>query len=211
MKREGPGIAMAVMAAVLALPAFGQEAEPADAIEPQLADLYAIVVGTQATTRCAVFDDTMTYLTPLEATAAEYRLRQMETALAGPIENIADVVANMRAEAAQIPCGSESLEPFLDFNRGLAHDLVDVALLAWQEIDIAECNYFADDDFMASVAQAEDMAENLEITGTPARIAYVERTAAGWVATFEENCRSLAFDPTRTLPGLVALALPAEP
>ncbi|WP_404404481.1 hypothetical protein [Pelagibacterium halotolerans] len=203
-----PCLAVAVVAATLASPVFGQDPEPADALDQQLMDLYAIVVGTQLTTRCAIFDDTTTYLTPLEQTAAEYRLRQMTSALAAEVENIADVVANMRADALQIPCGAASLDRLLDFNRSLSRDLVDVALLAWREIEIAECNYFVDDDFLESAAHAQDQAEGIDISGTPARVAYVQRTAAEWVTTFEENCQNLAFDPTRTLPGLVALALP---
>lgn len=199
--------------AVLALvhPASGQDAAQPDPVDRELADLYAVVVGTQATMRCAVYDDTVHYLAPIEAVALEYRLRRMEAGLADDVDNIGDVVANMRAQAVQIPCGSSELDSYLSFNRTLAHDLIDIALLAWRDIEIDSCSYFADDGFMASARRAHDVGADIEISGAPARVKYIERMAANWVDRFETNCTNLSFDPTRTLPGLVALALPVEP
>ncbi len=206
--RRPMALAMLLMALVLPSAAHGQEAD--DEIEQLVTDLDALIIGTQVTTRCALFDSSIEYLTPLEVTGAEIRKRELETALSGQIENFADQVSEMRAEANAIPCGSQGLVPFLDFNRQIARDVRDIALVAWQSIEIEQCAYFVDDGFLAAVERAKAASETLDLSGDPARATYVEETGAAWAALFADNCFNLGFEPTQTLPGLIALALPAD-
>lgn len=203
--------AFAIMLLAGALPvAVAAQSDTGDEIQQMLTDLDALIIGTQVTTRCALYDSTLTYLTPLEATGAEIRIRELEAALAGEVEGLADQVSAMRAEANAIACGAEGLEPFLDFNRQTADDVIDIALLAWETIEIEQCAYFADDEFLAASRRAKASTDRVDLSGDPERAAYVQQTAQAWAMLFAENCFNLTFEPTQTLPGLVALALPSD-
>lgn len=200
--------ALSLIALASALPSAALPQTADDEIEQMLTDLDAMVIGTQVTTRCALYDSSLVYLTPLEAVAVEIRRRETETALAGALEGLAERLSVMRDEANAIECGSPGLEPFLDFNRQIARDVTAIALIAWQSIDIGQCAYFADEAFMAAVDRAKAMAPNADPGADPGRAAYLNETAQAWVNLFGENCFNLGFEPTQTLPGLIALALP---
>lgn len=202
--------ALALMLLAAALPSIAVAQTEEEEIEQILTDLDALIIGTQVTTRCALYDSTLAYLTPVEATGAEIRIREIEAALAEVVEGLADQISEMRAEANSIECGSAGLEPFLDFNRQIAGDVTDIALVAWQAIDIEQCSYFVDDDFLAAAGRAEAEAETVDLSSDPERAAYVQQTAQAWVMLFAENCFNLAFEPALTLPGLVALSLPSS-
>ena len=175
-----------------------------------LVDAGALVIGTEVTTRCAVFDASIQYLTPLEQVATTLRLGEMLAAASGNVENVPDRVAGMRAEAAATACGSSALVPYMDFSRQVARDVIDIALVAWRSIDIRQCNYFADDDFLAAAERARTTADAATIEGEANRRDYIEQSAAAWVALFADNCANLRFDPVETVPGQIALALPTE-
>lgn len=194
---------------LVASPSTGWAQSGEGEIEQMLTDLDALIIGTQVTTRCTLYDSTLTYLTPLEATAAEIRIREIESILAGTVEELADQVSLMRAEANAIECGSPGLQPFLDFNRQVANDITDIALVAWQSINIEQCAYFVDDDLLAAAGRAKAEAAGVDLSGDPERAAYVQEMAQVWVILFAENCFNLTFEPARTLPGLIALALPS--
>ncbi|WP_196259064.1 hypothetical protein [Pelagibacterium limicola] len=174
-----------------------------------LTDLDALIIGTQVTTRCALYDSRLSYLTPLEATGVEIRILELEAALATEIEDLADETSAMRAEANSIACGSEGLEPFLDFNRQVAADVIDIALVAWQAIEIERCSYFVDDDFLAATGRAKVQGAAVDLSRDPERARYITEMAQAWVNLFAENCFNLSFEPTQRLPGLIALALPS--
>ncbi|WP_127142687.1 hypothetical protein [Pelagibacterium montanilacus] len=215
---SSPKVRAAALSLILALlipfhaGAQEQEAAPAqaDANQQALVDLDALVVASQVSTRCALFDSSVTYLEPIEVTAIEYRIEQLSDSLRPTVQDLADRMSTMRGDAAAIACGHEGLVPFLDFGRQVAGDMIDTALLAWQSIEVEECSYFADSDFMSAVQRAEFAASALELSGPAARTAFIRNGAAQWTAIFASNCQNLSFDPTRTLPGLIALALPLE-
>ncbi|RDE09008.1 hypothetical protein DVH29_08610 [Pelagibacterium lacus] len=173
-------------------------------------DIDALVVAGTLSMRCALFDDSVDYLTPLEAVGADIRLSELIGLFAARSADAADVVAGLRGEAAAIACGDPRLATYMDFGRQVARDVIDVGMVAWQSIDVAACNYFADDDFMAAVARARAAAAAAEIAGPQNRVDYINRLAAGWVGLFADNCANLGFDPVETLPGAIALALPIE-
>lgn len=206
--RRTCALSLIVLASALPSAALSQTAD--DEIEQMLTDLDAMVIGTQVTTRCALYDSTLVYLTPLEAVAVEIRKREIETALGGAIEGLAEQLSVMRDEANAIACGAPGLEPFLDFNRQIARDVTDIALIAWQSIDIDRCVYFADDAFMAAVGRAKTTRPGTDLDADPGRTAYLTEMAQAWVNLFGENCFNLGFEPTQTLPGLIALALPID-
>lgn len=187
--------------------AAGQEAE---AGEQMLVDAGALVMGTEVTTRCAVFDASIAYLTPLEQVAATLRLSEMLAAASEAVENVPDRAAGMRADAAEMACGSSALIPYMDFSRQVAHDMIDIALVAWRSIDIGRCNYFADDDFLTAADRARETAGTATIEGEANRRDYIAQRAAAWVSLFADNCANLRFDPVKTVPGQIALALPTE-
>ena len=188
----------------------GAAAQDAEGSEQMLVDAGALVVGTDVTTRCALFDSSLAYLTPLEQVGATLRLREILAAASGVMEDVPDRVAAMHAEAAAMACGSEALAPYMDFSRQIARDMIDIALVAWRSIDIEKCNYFADDDFLAAAARARNAAETATIGGEANRRDYIEQRAAAWVNLFADNCANLRFDPVETVPGQIALALPTE-
>lgn len=196
--------------------AFGQEAEEGEAepdtaaYEQALVDMDALVVGTEVTTRCALYDWSVEYLTPLEQVGARLRLAEMIAAGTAAIPDLPDQLAQMHAEAAQISCGVPELAPYLDFSRQIARDVIDVALVAWRTIDIRQCNYFADDDFLEASERARAVAADAVLEGEDNRITYIENAGAAWAQTFAANCGNLRFDPVETLPGQIALALPTQ-
>lgn len=209
MMRGGFGM-MAILACSLALasPAHAQTGE--EEIEQLLVDADALIIGISATTRCALFDFTLSYLSPLEATGAEIRLKQIEGLLGSAVEGLPDQLAEMRAEANGVDCGNPGLVPFLDFSAQIAQDTIDIAIVAWREISIDRCSYFADNDFLRAVDRAEAAAAEIDLSADPARAAYIEEMAALWIGLFNDNCFNLGFDPTQTLPGQIALSLPSE-
>ena len=188
--------------------AMAQNAE-ADT-DQMMTDADALVVAIDVTTRCAVFDSSIDYLSPLEQVAAQIRLGEIVTAASQLIEGAPDRVAQMRAGAAARVCGNPELTPYMDFSRQIASDVVDIALVAWQAIDVPGCNYFADDDFMRAAERASTAAEQATIEGEANRIAYIEQRGAVWAEVFAGNCTNLGFEPVETLPGQIALALPTE-
>lgn len=210
----GRTIGTLILAALLSggLSAYAQElpeieAEVADQI---LVDLDALIIGTSATLRCSIYSDDLPYLSPLDATGAEIRIRQLESVLAPAYENLADTISTMRAEAAAVPCGNPGLLPFLEFSRDAGEDIVDIGIFAWQSIRFDTCSYFADNQFLEAVAHAQELAAGFSVDGDAARVAYISENAQMWSAVFEENCFNPTFDPTQTLPGLIALALPTD-
>lgn len=206
--RRRCAFAFALLASALPLVAQAQSAD--EEIAQLMTDLDALIIGTQVTVRCSLYDFTLRYLTPLEASGAEIRMREIEAALSERIEGLAEQISEMRAEANAIACGSAGLEPFLDFNRQIAKDVTDIALSAWRTIEIEQCAYFVDNDFLAAVHRAKEAGEALDLSGDPERAAYVQQTAQAWTMLFAENCFNLSFEPAATLPGLVALALPSS-
>lgn len=182
--------------------------EAPDPAEQMLVDADALVIGTEVTTRCAMFDSLVTYLTPVEQVGATLRLREMTGAISALVPDAADRVARMRADAAAIACGDQGLVPFMDFARQVARDTIDIALMAWRDIDIDRCHYFADEDFLAAAERAHSVSEALALEGASNRIAYIEQRAAAWAGIFASNCTNVSFDPVETLPGQIALALP---
>jgi hypothetical protein len=192
------------------LPSTGISQTAADEVEQLLTDLDALVIGTQVSMRCSLYDSSLAYLTPLEATGAEIRMREIEATLRDRVDGLAEQISEMRAEANAIACGAPGLEPFLDFNRQTASDVIDIGLFAWRSIDIAQCSYFVDDEFFAAAQRAKDAGEALDLSGDPERAAYVQQTAQAWTTVFADNCFNLSFQPAPTLLGLVALALPVS-
>jgi hypothetical protein len=168
------------------------------------------VVGIDVTTRCALFDTAIDYLSPLEQVAAQIRLREIVAATSEVIEDAPDRVAHMRARAAAQVCGDPDLTPYMDFSRQIARDVIDIALVAWKTIDVPGCNYFADDDFMRAAERASAAAGQTVLEGEANRIAYIEQRGAVWAQVFARNCANLGFEPVETLPGEIALALPTE-
>jgi hypothetical protein len=175
-----------------------------------LTDIDALVVGTEVTTRCVVFDTTLDYLTPIEQVGARLRLDELVAVGTPRIEDMADRLAGMRAEAAAIECGNDGLIPYMDFSRQIARDMIDIALVAWRSIDIERCNNFADDDFLVAADRARSVAETATIEGEANRVVYIEQRAASWVEIFANNCANLQFQPAETVPGQIALALPTQ-
>ena len=199
-------------AVLLAVSVAGQASAQSGAadVDQMLADADALVVSTDVTTRCALFDDSIVYLTPLEQVAAQIRLGEIATAAAETIEDAPDRIARMRAEAAAIACGDPDLTPYMDFGRQTARDVIDIALFAWRSIDVPGCNYFADDDFMRAAERATMAAEQATIEGAANRVTYIEQRGAAWAEIFATNCANLGFEPVETLPGQIALALPTQ-
>lgn len=193
------------------------EADPASSqvdqmlVDQMLVDLDALVVSIAVTTRCALHDGQIQYLTPLEQVGAAIRLGEMTTALGSALDDLPDRMARMHTDAAAIACGHEDLAPYMDFGRQVGRDVIDIALLAWRGIEIDRCNYFADDDFMGAVDRAQNAAMDWPIEGPDNRRAYIERQAETWITLFAQNCANLGFDPVPTLPGEIALALPLQP
>lgn len=179
-------------------------------IEQMMTDADALVVGTVVTTRCAVFDGAIDYLSPLEQVAAQIRLGEIVAAASGMVEDAPDRLARMRASAGARVCGDPDLAPYLDFSRQIARDVIDIALVAWREIDVPGCNYFADDGFMRAAERASAAAEQLTIEGEANRITYIEQRGEAWAEVFAGNCANLGFEPVETLPGQIALALPTQ-
>lgn len=204
--RAIPAALLSVMMAIAPLSAQAQTEE--DATEQMLAQLDAMIIGPQVTTRCAFYDDTIDYLSPLESVAVDIRRRETEMALSPIVNDLADRVSTMISEANAIQCGEPGLVPFLDFNRQIAGDVTDIAIVAWQDIAIEQCAYFADEDFMAAVGRAKAAQANVDAATAPDRAAYITSRAQAWVSVFAENCGNLGFQPAQTLPGLIALALP---
>lgn len=205
------GTLRAIAAAIcLTLPAAipAQEDEEAERLAQILVDMDALVIGTEVSMRCALYDDTLDYLTPLESAGATFRLQEMEALLAPEIPDLDARMVQMLIEAHEVPCGHPGLVPFLEYNRDIAREIVSTALLAWRDISLERCNFFADEDFMAAVDRAEARAEDFEPPANAPRAAMIAENAARWVAIFESNCPNLGFDPTTTLPGHIALALP---
>ena len=165
--------------------AMAQNAE-ADT-DQMMTDADALVVAIDVTTRCAVFDSSIDYLSPLEQVAAQIRLGEIVTAASQLIEDAPDRVAQMRAGAAARVCGNPELTPYMDFSRQIARDVVDIALVAWQTIDVPGCNYFADEDFMRAAERASTAAEQATIEGEANRIAYIEQRGAVWAEVFAGN------------------------
>lgn len=195
---------------------WAQEAEVADdtpeaeQIEQLMIDLDALIIGTTASLRCPLYDSTIQYLSPLHVVAATFRIRQIEAALAEVVEDLPDQIAEMRAEAATIECGNEGLEPFIAFNAQVAQDLTDVALFAWRTLPVGQCVFVIDDGFRAAVARARGAGAALVLDEETPRAAYIRENAAFWQNLFVNNCFNLGFDPVETLPGQIALALPAS-
>jgi hypothetical protein len=181
-----------------------------DEVEQMLTDLDALIIGTQVTTRCALYDSSLEYLTPVDAMGATIRLREIEASLADTVEGLPEQISEMRAEANAIACGAAGLEPFLDFNREIAHDVIDIALVAWRAINIEQCAYFVDDQLLAAVRRAKATSAEVDLAADPERARYIEEAAGAWVGVFNENCFNLAFEPAQTLPGLIALSLPSS-
>lgn len=210
---EGRNFAWVIVACLATgFPVVAQEAEVAadGDVEQILVDLDALILGTSATLRCALYNSDLAYLSPLEAAGAEIRIRQIEASLAPVVENLADRAAEMRAEASAVPCGNAGLLPFLEFSRQAGRDVVDIGVSAWATIRFEVCSYFADDDFISAVERARIAAAELTVSGDAERVAYIAENASRWTTVFAENCYNLAFDPTQTLPGQIALALPAS-
>lgn len=197
------GIALLAPATALA-----QESQPE--LEQMMVDADALVVSTDVTTRCALYDTSVSYLTPLEQVAAQIRLGEIAAAAADVIADAPDRIARMRAGAAARECGDPDLVPYMDFGRQIARDVIDIALFAWRSIDVPGCNYFADDDFMRAAERAAAAAEQAEIEGGTSRITYIEQRGAAWAEVFASNCSNLGFEPVETLPGRIALALPIQ-
>lgn len=177
-------------------------------VEALSVDIEALTIASQATTRCAVFNSDIVYLTPLEQAAVEVHLSELETVLENAVENSAERLAAMKATAAGIDCGDADLVDYMDFGRQIGRDVIDTAMLAWREIEISRCNYFADSDFMDAVGRAQDAGAAAQIDGAANRVAFLEQRAETWVQLFGSNCSNLYFDPVTTLPGQIALALP---
>lgn len=196
--------------AVPLAPALAPAQETAPQSEQVLTDIAALITSTESTTRCALYDSDTQYLTGLEQVAVTWRVDEMLGALDDAVPDLADRTAQMRADASDIACGSEALTPYLDFGRQIARDVVDVALFAWQEIDVANCNYFADEGFMRAVERARQRAEQTEIEGPDNRLAYIAQLGTAWRELFAANCRNAEFDPVPTLPGQIALSLPVQ-
>ncbi|HWJ87394.1 MAG TPA: hypothetical protein VNS12_04925 [Pelagibacterium sp.] len=182
-----------------------------DPAQQMMVDADALIVATQVTTRCALFDSTLAYLTPLDQAGASLRLDEIVVAASASVEDMADRLARMRADAAAITCGDEDLAPYMEFGRQIARDVIDIALVAWRSIDVMRCNYFVDDDFLVAAERARATAESTTIDGEINRVTYIEQRAAAWVDVFAANCANLGFDPVETLPGQIALALPSAP
>ncbi len=179
-------------------------------VEQMMTDAEALVVGIDVTTRCALFDTAIDYLSPLEQVAAQIRLREIVAAASEEIEDTPDRVAQMRAGAAARVCGDPDLAPYMSFSRQIARDVIDIALVAWKTIDVPGCNYFADDGFMQAAERASAAAQQATLEGEANRIAYIEQRGAAWAEVFAANCTNLRFEPVETLPGQIALALPTE-
>lgn len=207
---RGGTIGATALAVCLALlnPAYAQTAD--EDLDQLLVDADALVIGLSATNRCALFDFTLTYLTPLEAVGAEIRLRQIEAALAPVVEGLPDQLAEMRAEANSVDCGNPGLAPFIGFSAQIAQDTIDIALVTWREVSIDRCSYFVDNDFLRAIDRAKIAAVDLALDADPARAAYIEEIAALWITLFNDNCFNLGFEPARTLPGQIALAIPTQ-
>lgn len=204
------GACAALLAAALLAPVTAVAQDIASGAEQMMVDADALVVSTDVTTRCALFDTSISYLTPLEQVAAQIRLAEIATVAADSIEDVPDRIALMRAGAAARNCGDPDLAPYMDFGRQIARDVIDIALFAWRSIDVPGCNYFVDDDFMRAAERADAEAEQATIDGEANRIAYIEQRGAAWAEVFARNCANLTFEPTKTLPGLIALALPLQ-
>lgn len=213
MRRLGRLIVTSTLACAPSLPLMAETVpNPAEqeVVAQLLVDLDALVIGLNATLRCALFDDSLDYLTPIEAVAVDYRARQIEAILAPVVSDLPDRLAQMRAEATAVPCGHEGLAPFLAFNADVARDLADISLLAWADITIEGCSYFADEEFVEAVTRAQAAGTALEPRGDAARLAYLEENATRWGDIFRANCYNVSFDPVLTLPGQIALALPTS-
>lgn len=199
---------------ILALAGMGQSAGaqglPDDAREQFLTDLDALIIGTSATTRCALYDSALSYLSPLEVTGAELRIQEIRSTLSQFVVELPDLMAQMRSEANAVNCGNQGLEPFIEFSRENARDVIDIALAAWREISIDHCSYFADDEFMDSVRHTKALAAEMTLEGPEVRRAYIEENAAVWIRIFNENCFNVNFDPVPTLPGRIALSVPVS-
>jgi len=185
------------------------QADVESAVARALVDIDALIIATQATTRCALYDTSLAYLSPLSETAARLRIEEMEAGLASYVPDLPEQLSDMRAEANSIACGNAGLIPFLQFAEQVAADVTAIALRAWAEIDIDSCNYFADDEFLAAADRAQAAAAALPEETDSARRAYLEGRAQAWITLFTQNCYNLSFDPTITLPGRIALSLPA--
>ncbi|WP_090596642.1 hypothetical protein [Pelagibacterium luteolum] len=183
-------------------------AQPQIDVEQVLVDLDALIHATRATTRCALYDEQIDYLTPLEQVGASVRLNELTSILEGRLDDLADRVAMMGNEATALPCGDDALVPYMTFGQQIGRDVIDIAMRAWREIEIANCSYFADDDFMAAVDRAQEAADTAIIEGAENRQDYIEQQADVWVGIFSSSCANLYFDPVTTLPGQIALALP---
>lgn len=208
MKRDRltPAFLSCAVACAIATSAFAQE----DGLDLRqgLVDLEGLIIAGSATTRCAIYDDDLAYLTPLEAVAVDLRIEQISRALSEHVDDLADRKAWMRERANALVCGAAALEPYLTYARGTARDITDVALAAWAGIEVEKCAYFADDDFMAAVDRAHQRAADLAPEENRPRARYLAQGADYWISVFEQNCYNLAFDPMTTLPGQIALALP---
>lgn len=205
---------MAIVAACAG--GIGQEAAPSQPqgtgidVEALSVDIDALIVADQLTTRCSLFQTDMVYLTPVEQAGANVHLGELTALLSNSAENAADSLATMRAGAARMACDDAALADYIDFGRQVGRDVIDTAMLAWREIDISRCSYFADDDFMAAVERTRDAAQSAAIEGAANRLRFLEQRADGWIEMFSGNCNNLYFDPVTTLPGQIALALPTQ-
>ncbi len=179
-------------------------------VEQMMTDADALVVGIDVTTRCAVFDTSVSYLSPLEQVAAEIRLGEIISSASNALDDAPDRIAQMRAAAAEQTCGTAGLAPYMDFSRQIARDVIDIALVAWKSIDVPGCNYFADEDFMRAAELASSQAQQATLEGEANRVAYIEQRGAVWSEVFAANCANLGFEPAKTLPGQIALALPTD-
>src|SRR5690606_34388316 len=129
-------------------------------------------------------------------------------ALEPRVPDLPERLFEMREEPNGIDCGNAGLVPFLEFAEQVAADVTAIALRACARIEIDSCNYFADDEFLAAADRAQAAASTLPEEPEATRRAYLETRAQAWIAVFEQNCYNLSFDPTLTMPGLIALALP---
>lgn len=177
-------------------------------VEALTIDVDALIVADQVTTRCSMFAADIAYLTPIEQVGVNAHLGELTAILANATQDSADRLAQMRSAAASMSCDDDALVDYMDFGRQVGRDVIDTAMIAWREIDIAPCSYFADDDFMAAVARAREAAQSATIEGAANRQRFLEQRADGWVELFSSNCGNLYFDPVTTLPGQIALALP---
>lgn len=203
------GAASGVQAQDQETPQETVEASDQAGVDQWLVDLDALIIATQVTTRCALFDAGTPYLSPRDETAVQVRMGELERSLAPLVPDLADQVSQMRSEANAIACGHEGLGPFLAFAEQVAADVTAIGLRAWASIDIDRCSYFADDEFIAAAGRARALAESDSGAGMDrTRLAYIETAAEAWVSLFERNCHNFAFDPTITLPGRIALAIP---